>query len=85
MESFERVYLNLSDSDKSGKCRLAESGLGWKPLGEGEPFFLDIESIGQPVTWSRAAKGFELKINSKTKGTIKLDGFEAEVSPTLLT
>jgi hypothetical protein len=30
-ESFDNIYLDLSK--EPGKCRLAESGLGWKPSG----------------------------------------------------
>lgn len=76
MESFEGIYLDLSK--QSGKCRIAESGLGWKPSGGGETFTLDSSNIG-PAQWSRAARGFELKILSRTLGVIQLDGFDPEV------
>ena len=76
MESFERIYLDLSK--QPGKCRIAETGLGWKPSGGGDTFTLDANNIGS-AQWSRAAKGFELKIFSRTNEVIQLDGFEQEV------
>ena len=79
MESFEGIYLDLSK--QPGKSRIAESGLGWKPSGGGETFTLDGNNIGG-AQWSRAARGFELKILSRTSGVIQLDGFDQEVSGT---
>ncbi|EFE36900.1 uncharacterized protein ARB_04427 [Trichophyton benhamiae CBS 112371] len=61
----------------SGKCKLAESGMGWKPSGGGDTFTLDKSNIGA-AEWSRAAKGYELKIVSRTCGVIQLDGFEQD-------
>lgn len=77
MESFEGIHLDLSQ--QPGKCRIAESGLGWKPSGGGDTFTLDGSNIGG-AQWSRAARGFELKILSRTSGVIQLDGFDPEVS-----
>ncbi|KAF5863433.1 FACT complex subunit [Aspergillus alliaceus] len=74
-ESFDNIYLDLSK--QPGKCKLAESGLGWKPSGAGETFTLDSSNIGA-AQWSRAAKGFELKILSRSSGVIQLDGFDQE-------
>lgn len=76
-ESFDNIYLDLSKNP--GKCKLAESGLGWKPSGGGDTFTLDSSNIGA-AQWSRAAKGYELKILSRSSGVIQLDGFEQEVS-----
>lgn len=76
MESFEGIHLDLSQ--QPGKCRIAESGLGWKPSAGGDTFTLDGNNIGG-AQWSRAAKGFELKILSRTSGVIQLDGFDQEV------
>ncbi|KAG5289658.1 FACT complex subunit pob3 [Histoplasma ohiense] len=75
MESFENIYLDLSKHP--GKCKLAESGLGWRPSGGGDTFTLDSSNIGA-AQWSRAAKGYELKILSRSSGVIQLDGFEQE-------
>ncbi|KAK3178635.1 FACT complex subunit [Lepraria neglecta] len=75
MESFERIHLDLSK--QPGKCRIAETGLGWKPSGGGDTFTLDASNIGG-AQWSRAAKGYELKILSRTSGVIQLDGFDQE-------
>uniref|UniRef100_A0A093V3F7 FACT complex subunit POB3 n=1 Tax=Talaromyces marneffei PM1 TaxID=1077442 RepID=A0A093V3F7_TALMA len=74
-ESFENIYLDLSK--QPGKCKLAESGMGWRPSGGGDTFTLDSSNIGA-AQWSRAAKGFELKILSRTSGVIQLDGFDQE-------
>lgn len=76
-ESFENIYLDLSK--QPGKCKLAESGLGWRPAGGGDTFTLDSNNIGV-AQWSRAAKGHELKILSRSSGVIQLDGFDQEVS-----
>lgn len=76
-ESFENIYFDLSK--QSGKCRLAESGLGWKSAA-GQTFTLD-KSDFISAQWSRAAKGYELKIYARNKaGVVQLDGFKQEVS-----
>lgn len=75
-ESFDNIYLDLSK--QPGKCKLADSGLGWRPSGGGDTFTLDSSNIGA-AHWSRAAKGFELKILSRNSGVIQLDGFDQEV------
>ncbi|KKK26816.1 structure-specific recognition protein [Aspergillus rambellii] len=74
-ESFDNIYLDLSK--QPGKCKLAESGLGWRPAGGGDTFTLDSSNIGA-AQWSRAAKGYELKILSRSSGVIQLDGFDQE-------
>lgn len=76
-ESFDNIYLDLSK--ESGKCRFADSGFGWKPSGGGDTFTLDHSNIGG-ATWSRAAKGYEVKILLRNSGTVQLDGFAQEVS-----
>lgn len=75
-ESFDNIYLDLSK--ENGKCRFAENGLGWKPSGGGEAFTLDQSNIGG-AQWSRAAKGYEVKIQQRSSGIIQLDGFQQEV------
>ncbi|KAJ6004777.1 FACT complex subunit pob3, partial [Penicillium herquei] len=74
-ESFDNIHLDLSNN--AGKCKLAESGLGWRPSGGGDTFTLDSSNIGG-AQWSRAAKGFELRILSRSSGVIQLDGFDQE-------
>lgn len=73
-ESFENIYLNLSKDP--GKCRIADSGLGWKPQG-GKTFTLDKSDLVS-AQWSRAAKGYELKIFARKEGVVQLDGFKEE-------
>lgn len=75
-ETFDNVYLDLSK--QSGKCRFAESGLGWKPSGGGDTFTLDKAEI-LSAQWGRAAKGYEAKIHSRNTGVIQLDGFQEDV------
>ena len=64
-------------SKDNGKCRFAESGLGWKPAGGGDAFTLDQSNIGA-AQWSRAAKGFEVKILQRNSSIIQLDGFQQD-------
>lgn len=75
-EAFDDIHLDLSH--KPGKCRIAESGLGWKPQG-GETFTLDKGDIENAV-FSRASRGWELKIYARKAGAVQLDGFKADVS-----
>jgi structure-specific recognition protein 1 len=74
-ETFENIYLDLSK--ESGKCRFAAGGVGWKPSG-GETWTLPNAEI-QAAHWSRAAKGHEVKIYTRTGQIIQLDGFSHEV------
>lgn len=74
-ESFDNIYLDLSKD--SGKCRLAESGLGWKPSG-GSTFTLDKGEF-LSAQWSRASRGYEMKIYARNQGVVQLDGFKQEV------
>ena len=75
METFENIYLDLSK--ESGRCRFAESGLGWKPTAGGDTFTLDNAEIVS-AHWSRAVKGQEVKILSRSHGVIQLDGFSSD-------
>ena len=76
-ESFDNIYLDLSK--ESGKCRFAESGFGWKPSAGGDgTFTLDGSNIGG-AQWSRASKGYEVKILQRNSGVVQLDGFQQEV------
>ncbi|KAH8895168.1 FACT complex subunit pob-3 [Thozetella sp. PMI_491] len=75
IESFDNIYLDLSKD--SGKCRFAESGLGWKPSSGGDAFTLDQSNIGT-AQWSRAAKGYEVKIMQRNSSVLQLDGFQED-------
>lgn len=75
-ESFENIYLDLSK--ESGKCRFAETGFGWKPTGGGDTFTLDHSHISA-AHWSRASKGYEVRIFQRNSSTIiQLDGFQQD-------
>lgn len=76
MESFDKIYLDLSK--ENGKCRFSEAGLGWKPAGGGEAVTLEAGNIAA-AHWSRASKGYEVKILLRSSDVIQLDGFLEEV------
>ena len=78
-ETFEGIHLNLSRHP--GKCRFAASGMGWKSAAGGDAWVIQNTEIAS-AQWSRAAKGYEVKINSRTQGVVQLDGFEQDVSST---
>lgn len=80
---FDRIFYNQSKS--GGRFRLAEGGLGWKASASGgsataqnnEPLLLSYEEVTS-VQWSRGCRGYELKISTKNKGLIQMDGFQQE-------
>ncbi|KAG6365315.1 hypothetical protein INS49_006924 [Diaporthe citri] len=75
MESFDNIYLDLSK--ESGKCRFSEAGLGWKPAGGGDAVTLESSNIAG-AHWSRASKGYEVKILQRNSEVMQLDGFQQE-------
>lgn len=75
METFENVHLDLSK--QPGRCRFADSGLGWKTK-EGDPYTLDKTNIAS-AQWSRAARGHEVKILTRNGEIVQLDGFQENV------
>ena len=76
-ESFDGIHLDLSSS--AGRLRFSEAGFGWKPVGVGGggQFTLDGESIVS-AHWSRAARGFEIKILCRNSDMHQLDGFQLD-------
>ncbi|KAL2202571.1 SSrecog-domain-containing protein [Sarocladium strictum] len=75
-ESIDNIFFDLSK--ESGKVRFAESGLGWKPVGGGDTFTLDKSAIAS-AQWSRAAKGYEIKIFRRDTSLVhQLDGFSQD-------
>lgn len=83
---FDNIYLN--QSRVPGRVRMAPSGLGWKAQEQAkarggsqgkaaEPFLLESEEV-QSAFWSRAARGYEVRVVTKTKGALQLDGFDVE-------
>ncbi|KAH3900024.1 probable FACT complex subunit POB3 [Saccharomycodes ludwigii] len=81
---FDRIFFN--QSKLGGRCRIADSGLGWKPSTSGgsnsttkgnQPFLLPASELSS-VQWSRGCKGYELKINTKHQGVLQLDGFSQD-------
>lgn len=74
-ESFDSIHLELSK--KPGKARFADSGFAWRPADGSETFTLDKNDI-QQAQWSRAARGYELRVISRSHGVTQLDGFKQE-------
>ncbi|KAL9113367.1 MAG: hypothetical protein Q9227_002408 [Pyrenula ochraceoflavens] len=74
-ESFDKIHLDLSKQD--GRFKLADSGLGWKSTQGEDRYTLDKDEI-TGAQWSRAAKGYEVRILSRSSGVIQLDGFSQE-------
>ncbi|GME99047.1 unnamed protein product [Ambrosiozyma monospora] len=78
---YERIYLN--QSRLPGKMRIADSGLGWKAqVSPGstvktQPFLLPSEEL-QSAHWSRGSRGYELRIDTKNRGVVSLDGFDQQ-------
>ncbi|CCD24624.1 FACT complex subunit POB3 NDAI_0D03100 [Naumovozyma dairenensis CBS 421] len=80
---FDRIYLNQSKFN--GRFRIADSGLGWKASASGgsasnkakAPFLLPATELST-IQWSRACRGYELKINTKNQGVVQLDGFSQD-------
>ncbi|VEU23436.1 DEKNAAC104617 [Brettanomyces naardenensis] len=78
---YERIYLN--QSKLPGRMRIADSGLGWKAQAvpgstvKTAPFLLPSEEISTTL-WSRGSRGYELRIDTKNRGVVMLDGFSKE-------
>lgn len=80
---FENIYFNQSRA--SGRMRMTESGLGWKASEKGgsssgkgqEPLLMPSEEL-LAALWSRGARGYEVRIQTKNKGVAQLDGFDLE-------
>lgn len=77
---FDKIYLN--QSRLNGRMRIADSGLGWKAAASGDsaanaPFLLPSEEI-LAAQWSRGSRGYELRVQTKNRGVVMLDGFDAE-------
>lgn len=79
---FDSIYFNQSRA--SGRMRMMESGLGWKASEKGgsatknqEPQLIPSEEL-LAAHWSRGARGYEVRIQTKNKGVAQLDGFDQE-------
>lgn len=77
---FERIHLNLLKL--SGRMRIADLGLGWKAAATSgappaAPFLLPSEEI-LAALWSRGLRGYELRVQTKNQGVLRLDGFDGD-------
>lgn len=64
----------MSLGKKSGKLRLADSGLGWKAENSGEPFTTPASDL-RAAHWHKASRGFELKLIRNRGPVLRFDGF----------
>ncbi|CCJ29353.1 unnamed protein product [Pneumocystis jirovecii] len=74
--------IHLNQGEIAGRLRLASSGLGWKESNSEEPYIVSASDI-RKAQWSRAARGFELKLTLRNGGFVQLDGFEDDDLDTL--
>jgi structure-specific recognition protein 1 len=74
-ETYENIYLDFSK--QPGRCRFADTGVGWKPSAGGDTFTIDKDQITQGF-WNKAAHGYEVKIYSRDDRILQLDGFLAD-------
>ena len=81
METFQNIHYNLSKN--GGRLRVAESGMGWKGYKSDQPLTLESGSFNA-AQWSRGARGYEVKIFSRSQGVIYLDGFQEQVCLSLV-
>lgn len=80
---YENIYLDQSRAP--GRIRMAESGLGWKASDKAqggsakvsEPFLLPSDEL-VGAYWSRASRGYEMRVQTKNKGVVQFDGFDSE-------
>lgn len=82
--TYDGIYLN--QSRYPGRMRIIESGLGWKPSdksqggsakAEQQVFTIPSEEI-LTAHWSRASRGYELRVQTKNNGVSQFDGFDGE-------
>lgn len=80
--TYEGVYTN--QSRVPGVFRLNDRGIGWKPnevkktggsIRVPDTLLLPRQEI-DAVFWSRGARGFEVRVQTKTQGVIQIDGFQ---------
>ena len=76
METFQDIHLDISKH--TGRLRIADYGMGWKPTGGSNGLSLDPQAINQ-CYWSKGARGYELRILSRAQGVILMDGFQQAV------
>lgn len=57
---------------------MVESGIGWKAAGDENATTIDNDTVAG-AQWSRASRGYEVKIFTKDNQVIQLDGFQEEV------
>jgi hypothetical protein len=70
----------VSDALGFEELRLANSGLGWKASDEGNDKVITIaEAEVRSASWTRVARGFQLKIGTGKGTTVLFEGFDREV------
>lgn len=72
---FNSIYCGLQPD--LGRFRLSQNGLGWKG-GRDRTIIVGIDEL-KKMSWTRAARGFELRVLKKDNVILKFDGFKPDV------
>ncbi len=83
---FDRIYLD--QSRHPGRFRIADSGLGWKVSQSQNSGGSSVHAAPVLVSsteivsaqWSKGAKGYEVRVQTKNNKVFQLDGFDLDVS-----
>lgn len=63
---------------EKGRFRFAPNGLGWKSA-SGKTTVISSDDL-KKLSWSRAARGYQLRVQCKDNTVHRFDGFKSEVS-----
>ncbi|KAI9365718.1 hypothetical protein BD770DRAFT_433196 [Pilaira anomala] len=71
---FNSIYCGLQPD--LGRFRLSQNGLGWKG-GRDRTIIVGTDEL-KKMSWTRAARGFELRVLKKDNTVLKFDGFKPD-------
>lgn len=77
---FESIHSGIQSD--VGRFRLAPNGIGWKSTGN-KTTVIAADDV-KKVSWSRAARGHQVRIVVKDNTVYKFDGFRSEVGSIVL-
>ena len=72
---FESIHCGVQP-DK-GRFRIAPNGIGWKAT-SGKTTVVSVDDL-KKLSWSRAARGYQMRVLLKDNTVYKFDGFKADV------
>lgn len=72
---FNVIYCGLQPD--AGRFRLSQNGLGWKGTRD-RTIIVGTDEL-KKMSWTRAARGFELRVLKKDNTVLKFDGFKPDV------